>query len=167
MRKGVSEQSQCGALFTLIVSRVIYSLYLNGHYAVHCRIFYWFIIITEALISFILHFLLALISLILLKYILLFFTFALTFLSHFSLKVLISYIFLFLYFFDHFWLIYIVIFSMLCDSKHAIYIISHTRSTRSFACQENRRYGSVKSRSSESGAWSIRQKDAFHMADLK
>lgn len=40
MKKGVPEQSQCGALFTLIVFRVIYSLHLNGDYVVYRVIFF-------------------------------------------------------------------------------------------------------------------------------
>jgi len=47
MRKGVPEQSQCGALFTSIASHVIHSSHLDGDYAVHVL---YFIIITKALL---------------------------------------------------------------------------------------------------------------------
>lgn len=70
MKKGVPEQSQCGALFTLIASHVIYSLYLNGDYAVYIMsyfllIYYYY---RYSDFSFILHFLLKLLTLISVKY---------------------------------------------------------------------------------------------------
>jgi len=48
MRKGVPEQSQCGALFTSIASHVIHSSHLDGDYTVRHHVLY-FIIITQAL----------------------------------------------------------------------------------------------------------------------
>jgi len=48
MRKGVPEQSQCGALFTSIASHVIHSSHLDGDYTVRHHVLY-FIIIAQAL----------------------------------------------------------------------------------------------------------------------